>query len=587
MTCNQKLPSFSAVEIIISVAVIAFVVITIAGTIIGATTGPASTAEQTQAAELLNEGFTAVKAIRDNDFALLLAGSHGLQNNGNQWELNGSSDSIEGFTRTVSITNIDANTKEVTVDISWTPQLGGPKSISSSQVITNYLRTVAINPPTGTPVDWSTPQIVGRGNTTGNNDGRDVRINGNYAYVINSGGNNDFTVFDISDITNPTSIATLNVANNAARMAYSNDYVYISSSDNNNEITVVNVSSPSNPNIATTINLPRNANVNGLSIRDNYLYATRSRDTGNGADEFIVIDIANPSSPNIVGGVNLNQTVFDVTLVGNYAYLSSANNAAEGYIINVTNPTNPTTAGTINLSGNNDGYTVGATSTHLFLARLNSNVHVFSLSNPTNPQEVAVFDAAGRVERIMFDPTSTYAFMPNSQNYNMDFEVVDISTITSPVQIDHLNTNGIQYSMDFDPSRNLITLVGNADNEELLLISDKVVLAPGEDLCRVNYNIGSQWATGFTVTVVVNNISSSDISSWQIAWGFDGNQNIINYWNANISQSGQNVIGENLTYNSTIPAGGNQSFGFQATYSGTNGPITSDQFTVNGIQCVN
>lgn len=584
---KKKLQALSAVEIIISIAVLAFVIIAVAGTIVGATSGPALTAQQTKAYELLDEGFTAVKSIRDEDFANLLAGTHGLSASSNQWQLAGTSDSTDGFIRTLDIVNIDANTKEVTITISWTPEIGSPDVISSSQIITNYRRTVAITPPPpDTPVDWSTPQVVGQGDINSGSDGRDVRLDGDYAYTITTNSNNDFTVFDISDITNPTAISTLNVANSATRMDYANGTVYITASDNSAEVTIVDASNPNNPSELATINLPRNSNANGILIDGSTLYVTRTRATNSGADELTVVDVSNPSSPNVIGGADINENIYDITLFGNYAYLTSDDDNSEVYIVDVSTPSNPSVVGNIDLSGNNDAHAVGVTDSYLFVSRRDGSVHILDLTNPLSPQELAVYAAAGRVERIMFDETYTFAFFPNSTNYNMDFEVVDISTITAPIQIDHLNNDGVQYSMDYDASRNLIALITNADYE-LLLVSDQVTLPPGEDLCTVNYNIGSQWGSGFTVNVVINNISSSNISSWQIAWSFDGDQNITNFWNVDLSQVGQDVVGDNLSYNSSIPAGGNQSFGFQATYSGSNSAIPSDQFTVNGIQCVN
>ncbi len=581
----RKLKAFSAVEIIISVAIIAFVVIGVAGVIIGATTGPTNTSLQTKANEILNEGFTAVKSIRDRDFASLLAGEHGVQNTSNQWQLNGSSDIQDGFTRRVNITNVDTNTKQILIQVDWASELGGTKSISSTQIITNYRRSVEIAPPPGLPTtDWSTPQIVGKVNLPA--DGRDVRLNGNYAYVITTGSNNDFLIFDISNPASPTQVSSLNIVNNPVRMDYANDYVYVTTS-NLKEIVVINVANPTNPSLVRQIDLPTGADANGLRVVGEYLYVTRASNSKANSNEVTVLSLSNPGNPTVVGGFNPNQTIYDIEVVGDYAYATSAWNDGEVYILNVSNPAAPTSAGTINLQGNVNGYFIGRTGRYLFVGRTNTNVVIYDILNPTSPQEVAAYTVAGTPQRIIFDTSGQYGFIPNSTNYNADFEVLDLSTITSPNQLDILNNAGTQYSADYDSTQNLIALVGNGVNERLILVKDQVELEPGEDLCMVNYTIQNQWANGFVVDVRINNVSNNEISSWKIEWNFPGDQNIINYWNVNLSQSGQAVIGENLGYNSTIPVGGSQTFGFQATYSGANAALASDQFTVNRVQCIN
>ena len=59
-----------------------------------------------------------------------------------------------------------------------------------------------------------------------------------------------------------------------------------------------------------------------------------------------------------------------------------------------------------------------------------------------------------------------------------------------------------------------------------------------------------------------------------------GTPAITNLWNGNLTQSGQSVKVTNMSYNASIPAGGSVSFGFQATYSGSNPAPTA--FYLNG-----
>jgi hypothetical protein len=83
--------------------------------------------------------------------------------------------------------------------------------------------------------------------------------------------------------------------------------------------------------------------------------------------------------------------------------------------------------------------------------------------------------------------------------------------------------------------------------------------------------------------VTITNTGATAINSWSLKWTFGGNQTISNAWNAAVTQSGQAVTAVNTSYNASIAARGNQQFGFQAAYSGTN--AVPAQFTLNGAAC--
>ncbi|KPL90283.1 cellulase family glycosylhydrolase [Herpetosiphon geysericola] len=100
--------------------------------------------------------------------------------------------------------------------------------------------------------------------------------------------------------------------------------------------------------------------------------------------------------------------------------------------------------------------------------------------------------------------------------------------------------------------------------------------------CEVTYTISNQWETGFTANVSVKNIGIG-LNSWQLSWGFAGNQTITNLWNGTLSQTGPNVSVANSAWAASLPSNGTASFGFQASYSGTNAVPTA--FKLNGVNC--
>ncbi|MQS07856.1 glycoside hydrolase family 6 protein [Streptomyces alkaliphilus] len=100
--------------------------------------------------------------------------------------------------------------------------------------------------------------------------------------------------------------------------------------------------------------------------------------------------------------------------------------------------------------------------------------------------------------------------------------------------------------------------------------------------CSVDYST-NDWGSGFTANISINNGGSAAINGWTLTYAYSGNQQLQQGWNAQWSQSGQNVTVSNLDWNRTIAAGSSVSFGGNFNYSGTNAAPTS--FAVNGVTC--
>ena len=101
--------------------------------------------------------------------------------------------------------------------------------------------------------------------------------------------------------------------------------------------------------------------------------------------------------------------------------------------------------------------------------------------------------------------------------------------------------------------------------------------------CSIDYVVVNQWSSGFNADVTITNTGSNTINGWSVTFTFPGNQSIVNLWNGSYTQNGASVAVTDAGYNGSIPAGGNVSFGFQASYSGSNASPSS--FILNGVAC--
>jgi chitodextrinase len=113
-------------------------------------------------------------------------------------------------------------------------------------------------------------------------------------------------------------------------------------------------------------------------------------------------------------------------------------------------------------------------------------------------------------------------------------------------------------------------------------LSGSVVVTPGTpppttppptSPCRATWRTVSQWGTGFTAEIAVQNISSSTINGWTVTFTFPAGQTITNLWNGIRTGVGPTVIVRNQPWNGTLAPNATTSFGFQAT--GSPNPIPS------------
>jgi hypothetical protein len=104
----------------------------------------------------------------------------------------------------------------------------------------------------------------------------------------------------------------------------------------------------------------------------------------------------------------------------------------------------------------------------------------------------------------------------------------------------------------------------------------------GSGACHVTDAVNA-WNTGLTENITITNTGTSAINGWRLGFTLPGGQTVVSAWNATISPSSGSVTATNVSYNASIPPGGNTSFGFQANHTGNAAAPTG--FTLNGSAC--
>ncbi|MBB5115165.1 cellulose binding domain-containing protein [Micromonospora echinospora] len=101
--------------------------------------------------------------------------------------------------------------------------------------------------------------------------------------------------------------------------------------------------------------------------------------------------------------------------------------------------------------------------------------------------------------------------------------------------------------------------------------------------CRVDYRITNQWSGGFGADVTVTNLGDP-VNGWTLGWSFAAGQQVVQAWNATVSQSGAQVSARDAGYNAALGTGGTANFGFNGSWNNTANPVPA-AFTLNGTAC--
>lgn len=163
---KDTLPAFSLIELVTALGIFAVIAVTGTTLIVGAFSISVQAKLFDQATKRAEEGIAAVTSMRDVAWSSLTAGSHGLLLSSGVWSFSGTSDTADGLTRVVVVSDVqrdgsgsivtsggtsDSETKKITSTVTW---LAGPGRTASTSLI-SYL------------TDWRTSRATGSATGTG------------------------------------------------------------------------------------------------------------------------------------------------------------------------------------------------------------------------------------------------------------------------------------------------------------------------------------------------------------------------------------------------------------------------------------
>lgn len=132
----------SLIELLIALGVFVLGVVTIGLLIIDAGVSSRQAGERTQAVLLAKEGLEAARSIRDDDFANLIDGTHGIAISANTWIFSDSEDITNIFKRRITVSTVDADTKKITSTVVWREPPERPGSTTLITYLTNWVAPI-------------------------------------------------------------------------------------------------------------------------------------------------------------------------------------------------------------------------------------------------------------------------------------------------------------------------------------------------------------------------------------------------------------------------------------------------------------
>ncbi|HTY39528.1 MAG TPA: type II secretion system protein [Candidatus Paceibacterota bacterium] len=129
---------FSLIEAILTIAVFGFLVTALAGGYAAGRASASAAGFRTRAVFLAEEGLEAARTLRNQNFSNLPDGTYGLALVGGIWHLAGAPETIDAFTRRLTITTLSAGRRQVTVSVGWSERPGYDRSVTLTSELTNW-----------------------------------------------------------------------------------------------------------------------------------------------------------------------------------------------------------------------------------------------------------------------------------------------------------------------------------------------------------------------------------------------------------------------------------------------------------------
>ena len=494
-----------------------------------------------EALSYAQEGFEAVRFIRDQDYWDLADGTYGLSESGGVWSFSGTSDTIDAFyERSILIESVyrdgngdvastgtvDPLTKKVTSTVSWLWRGVLPQSVELVTYFTNWRGdkwqlTTCTEFSTGTYTDTSavaasappddncvisltTSEQLGEfyHSVDVGDHGVDVAISGTYGYLATGKSNEGLAVIDLSDPDAAYVVTHKDVNGKGRKLIISGNTVFMGVESSTKGLAIVDVTNPAVPVIRSTVNIGGQGNE--MFLVGTTLYTSSE----SGTTSFRAYNVTSLTAPVSLGTFNVGTQTRAIQVSGSYAYIGTASSSSGFQILNVSNPASITRSSTLNLGAAVKSVEINGTVAYVGLDTSTNAMKVVNISNPAAPSVLATLNVGAKIQDM--ELIGNYLYLALDQE-NPGMAIVNVSSPSSPSVSFYVDVGGKGTGVTVDENYAYMSL--DTSNEGLVLNGTaNVGIAGLGTYTSPSYDTGSENTHYNYLEWEVNQVSGSEVT---------------------------------------------------------------------------
>ena len=496
---NQK--GFLLLEILMAISIFAIITIGIFNLSVDTVQNDSRNQVSSEALFYAQEGIEAVRNMRDRNYLDLTNGDHGLSFLADSWTFIAAPEDVDGFyNRTITIEDVyrdengdiaaegaylDTETKKVTSEITWTWKGILPQSAELTTYISNWpgddwvvttcdefdqgayedseLEITDPPPENNCSLKLTAEETSSEFYSSANvgTHGRDVVVDGDYAYLATNSSKNGLSIIDITDRENPYEVSDVNVGGKGRYLNKIEEYVYIGVQRFSTGLGIIDVSNPLDPDYQSAAWTIFGYGNEPEPDEDGYLFvATNSYIFG-----LMVYSTEFWGIPILIETKGMGSEVHVIELKDDYAYIGLDNDWEGFRILDISNPYNVTDEAKLDVGEEVNAVELSGAIAFLGTEDSNDSLQVINISDPTDPSIITSLDVGGEIEDLTITGDYLYAAI---NNQNAGLAVINISNPYSPYLVYNLDIGGKGEGIDSD--ENYVYVAMDTNNKGLVII---------------------------------------------------------------------------------------------------------------------
>lgn len=266
----------------------------------------------------------------------------------------------------------------------------------------------------------------------------DVAVMGNFVYVA---AHEETIILDAADVAQPIEVAR--VPGVVRRLTVAGDYLYLASGEDG--LRIFDVTNPASPRRVATYRTDMLASQ--VTVAGNYAYVSDNFGTEGTRYVFYqygpplkeghleIVDITTPSAPVEIGRFDTDAQIWNLAIQEGYAYLATGDLS----VVDLRVPASPTVVGSYEMIG--EVWDAAANGPYAYLAAGNQGLFTLDMNDPAAPLVTSHSQPSGHARLLAADGNYLYmsnnfrvAYFDDPENPSVGVRIFDASNQAAPVE---------------------------------------------------------------------------------------------------------------------------------------------------------